>query len=206
MGEASGDAPNDAYLYTFDLLDDPNLDNSDHADLPIPVPVPVPEPSRGESGGTAITVDEPSHSTNLLNAVVGEVAVSDDQVVQPERRHPLRYRRPPEPYWASLAQSDDVSDPADEKAALSGPEASLWKQAMDEEMLSFLENGTWSLVPIPVGVNHVPVKWVFKKKRDAAGNVERYKARLVAKGYRQVEGIDYSEVSAPVSKHTTLRT
>ena len=77
---------------------------------------------------------------------------------------------------------------------------------MDEEMRSLWENGTWELVEKPEGVKPVPMKWVYKIiKRDALGNVERYKSRLVAKEYLQRQGIDFEEVYAAVSKHTTLR-
>ena len=76
---------------------------------------------------------------------------------------------------------------------------------MDDEIASLAANDTWTLEEAPPGVRPIPVKWVFKTKRNVDGNVERYKARLVAKGFRQLEGVDFTEVFAPVSKHATLR-
>jgi len=85
-------------------------------------------------------------------------------------------------------------------------DAEQWSLAMNEEIASLQANGTWVLVEEPQGVKPIPVRWIFKKKLDAQGDIERYKARLVAKGFMQREGVDFNEVFAPVSKHTTLRT
>jgi hypothetical protein len=49
------------------------------------------------------------------------------------------------------------------------------------------------------------LKWVFKVKRDPAGNIVKHKARLVAKGYAQREGVDFDEVFAPVARMETVR-
>ena len=48
-------------------------------------------------------------------------------------------------------------------------------------------------------------KWVFKKKTNAEGKVEKYKAQLVAKGYSQVLGIDFGDIFSPVTKITSIR-
>jgi hypothetical protein len=98
-----------------------------------------------------------------------------------------------------------VLEPATLEQAMSSEEAELWQQAMDEEMASLAANKTWTLTEAPAGVNPIPVKWVYKVKRDSNGNIQRFKARLVAKGFKQQEGIDYFEVFSPVSKYTTLR-
>jgi hypothetical protein len=51
----------------------------------------------------------------------------------------------------------------------------------------------------------VRYKWVFKTKRDAAGEIVCHKARLVARGFSQVQGVDFNETFVPVAKFTTIR-
>ena len=91
------------------------------------------------------------------------------------------------------------ADPISVHQAIESSNSAKWIDAMKEEYKSMQDNKVWELVPLPEGVRPIGCKWIFKTKRDAQGNVERYKARLVAKCYTQKEGIDFKETFSPVS-------
>ena len=46
---------------------------------------------------------------------------------------------------------------------------------------------------------------MYKTKRNASGEIDRYKARLVAQGFTQQHGIDYEEIFAPVARYQSIR-
>ena len=104
-----------------------------------------------------------------------------------------------------IAAAAIIEEPLTYEEALSSEQAAEWRQAMDDEITSLHANQTWTTEPIPKGVKALPVKWVYKAKKDANGNIEQFNSRLVAKGFRQKEGVDFNEVFAPVSKYATLR-
>lgn len=106
---------------------------------------------------------------------------------------------------SALITTGDMVEPTTFKQAMASEQAEQWGMAMDEEFASLLANGTWEVVPLPPGKAAIPTKWVYRIKRDANGNIERFKARLVVKGFYQIEGIDYSEVFAPVTKYSSFR-
>lgn len=97
------------------------------------------------------------------------------------------------------------NDPGTMKEALTSPDAEKWKLAINEELENLKRNKTWELVPRPKNRKIVKCKWIFKRKLNKDGQVERYKARLVACGYTQVEGIDYKETFSPVIKTKSIR-
>lgn len=71
-------------------------------------------------------------------------------------------------------------EPTTVKEAIKCENAAEWRKAMDEEIESHKSNKTWSIVPLPHGRKPIKAKWVFKAKRNDAGEVVRHKARLVA--------------------------
>jgi len=51
-----------------------------------------------------------------------------------------------------------------------------WQKAMNEEIGTIERNNMWELTDLSKGARPIGVKWVYKKKTNVDGEVERYKA------------------------------
>lgn len=56
---------------------------------------------------------------------------------------------------------------------------------MGEEISTCNETETWSLVPLPSGVQSIGPGWVHKVKLIADGTLQKLRSRLVARGNEQ---------------------
>jgi hypothetical protein len=61
------------------------------------------------------------------------------------------------------------------------------------------------MVPRPKNKNVIGTKWVFMNKLNEDVQVTRNKARLVCKEYAQIEGINFEDTFAPVSRMEAIR-
>jgi hypothetical protein len=104
--------------------------------------------------------------------------------------------------WGCIAE---VDEPRNVREALGSGEKKKWEAAMKSELDSLKENKVWDLVDLPEGKRAIGSKWLFKRKKGVDGEVKKYKARLVILGNREVKGIDYDEVYAPVIRFDSLR-
>jgi hypothetical protein len=77
--------------------------------------------------------------------------------------------------------------------------------AMKSEMGSMNKNQVSTLVGLSDDQKAVECKWIFKNKTCAHGNIIIYKARVAAKGFRQIQRVDYDEISSSVAMLKSVR-
>ena len=121
---------------------------------------------------------------------------------------------PQEFRFALIASTLLDEDPQSVAEAKVLPDWPKWEEAMLEEVqgnlirrecLVPMTTDMWESKPADAWT-YVSPKWVFKRKYNADGSLQRYKARLVVKGYKQEWGKDYDETFAPVFAYSTMRT
>ncbi|KAL2885578.1 putative retroelement pol poly protein [Ceratocystis lukuohia] len=84
-------------------------------------------------------------------------------------------------------------------------ESEGWKGAIQKELKALMDFRTWHFVPKPEGCVPIDTRFVFAKKYDLDGKLEKYKARLVVRGFRQEYGVNFFESFAPTPSSATLR-
>jgi len=179
--------------------------------------IPHTSDSGGASHGNGTEVQEDtadSHAENAGNSGIADNVDMDlDDTIDQDEGVPVRFRSITDVYQDSeeveLASDVEIGallaameEPAKYQDAAGDPN---WMAAMDSEIQSINKNKTWQLAKLPAGHRPIGLKWVYKLKKNAEGEIVKHKARLVAKGYVQREGIDFEEVFAPVARLDTVR-
>ena len=116
---------------------------------------------------------------------------------------------------ANVTQVKDVTDESARAAILGDPltyhdamsreDHGEWIKACNAELEVLKKFGVFEEVPQPKDRKIVGSKWVFRMKHGPNGQIKWYKARVIAQGFSQVEGIDYNETFAPMTKFNSIR-
>ncbi|GJW10007.1 reverse transcriptase [Tanacetum coccineum] len=134
------------------------------------------------------TQEHSSKGYKLYNLVTRKVVASRDVEFDKKGSWDWRIEENKRYDFLPITDEEETSESVFEEAM----KRKKWRQVMKEEIKSIENSDTVS-------------QWVYKAKKNAKGEVEKYKARLMAKGYKQKRGIDYEEVFAPVSRLETIR-
>nr|GEV33715.1 hypothetical protein [Tanacetum cinerariifolium] len=67
----------------------------------------------------------------------------------------------------------DLNEPTNYKASILDSESNNWVENMNAEMQSMKDNQVWHLVDLPPNCKTVGSKWLFKKKSDMDGNIDK---------------------------------
>ena len=85
-------------------------------------------------------------------------------------------------------------------------DAKLWWKAFYDEIKAIIARKTWILMRLPPGKRALPLRWIYRTKRDATNVFERYKARIIVKEYAQEAELDFDETFASVIRIDSVRT
>ncbi|GKE54479.1 retrovirus-related pol polyprotein from transposon TNT 1-94 [Tanacetum coccineum] len=155
-----------------------------------------------QSSSGDVSIDEP----NQVNQPLAHLRKwskdhpLDNIVGNPSRSVSTRKQLASDDLWCCFHTELSKLEPKNFKMAVI---EDCWFQVMQDEIHEFDRLEVWELVPRPVYVMVIALKWIYKVKLDEYGDVLKNKAWLVAKGYRQEEG--FEELFTPVARIEAIR-
>ena len=155
-------------------------------------------------------VDQNSIGIENRNSTDPELSSEENSTVttgsEEVPRRSTRDRQKPHRYSHVVATvCNEQPEPVSVTEVKSSPDKLTWERAMEAEMKSLQTNKVWELVELPLNKKVIGSKWIFKRKMNADGTLERYKARLVAQGCTKIFGLDYEETFSPVVRFESIR-
>ncbi|UYV72952.1 hypothetical protein LAZ67_10001254 [Cordylochernes scorpioides] len=138
---------------------------------------------------------------NVRDQIYYELSSDEEPIFENEDKDPTY-----EPDEEAFKVSHGDLLPSSYEEAISNPDSTLWRQAMNKKIHSLKDHHVWNLIELPQGAKPIKSKWVFSKKIDPLTNKEILKARLVALGCSQKYGTDHNETFSPVMKTDYFRT
>ena len=130
----------------------------------------------------------------------------EPEVIISKRGRPVKKLDYHKLHHGKMAKDDD--NPKTWAEAMQSPDAKEWQKAAEEEISSLNKTGAIEIIDLkqlPKGRTIMKTKWVFKKKYQADGKLDKYRARCTVKGYSQRPGVDYKEALAPTPRPETGR-
>lgn len=109
------------------------------------------------------------------------------------KKTPVDYICYPLPKALVPFQTSDNSEPTCYSEAIKSSE---WRSAVNNEFDAHIWNQIWTLVPPVFDVNIIGCKWVYRIKRRADGQIERFKALLVQKVIINMKELIFMRLSA----------
>ena len=76
---------------------------------------------------------------------------------------------------------------------------------MIDEIKAVIQNKTWELAELSSDKKAIPLKWIFKVKRDAKDIFEKYKARIIIRGFSQIARLDFNEIFVSIIRIESIR-
>lgn len=102
-------------------------------------------------------------------------------------------------YVALLAESDEDNTYVPKSYSNAMKHSDVWFPPMEQEMVVMDHQGVFTKVECPEDRKVVGLKWIYRLKYNAEGEVVQKKACLVAQGFNQIPGVDFDQTYASVA-------